>query len=309
MHNDDIRDDELDVPGPFSPDTIERLRQLWEQHALSPWAARIFRLNPSLRSIVIHVSQYYNDGVEDEMHEQFLAYTTDDPPLDWISSYAIAHPQWHKDDISAWEARGLPMPISHRGIVMPGRQSEWDDDGLEWTGSSAAVLLFAPFANEEGNQESTDGRGWSALYKIRYNRDMVGQEPVFAPVVERVGTKHRPWLDGHLPSWCSHTTRVPEEIGFVEEMLPFVVDRQTAARVRQLDIPVEELQTRQLPSGNATPGNATLTIYCVPPWVTRCQPYFDWDAIGAAAKDPWLLRSMLDQIEGWERLGARERNR
>ena len=142
-------------------------------------ATRLLDEQPKLRSVLLSVSQYWNDQADDEVHGWVTASERDQPV--WPHECGIA------DDAELDDTAGYPLARSLTpGEHCPSCIHDYDDYHLAFYGgySDAMVEAFEAFCPEGAHQEMSDGQGYAPFAIAR--RAGAGIQ------IERLGRPQRP---------------------------------------------------------------------------------------------------------------------
>ncbi|MCA9651330.1 MAG: hypothetical protein KC501_15535 [Myxococcales bacterium] len=163
----------------MSPEQAAAGRERYLRELVLPYVRRGLARAPELRSAMLLVAQYWCDEADDAVHGTVVFSVLDEPDLDAARACG-----WDEPDEVNTPGRRPDEPSE--GV--PGYIMEWDDNG-------EAISLFAAFCEEDCHQEMDFLEAYTPYAVFRRRGDEV--------VVEVVGKKQRPWLDGVMPEWMA----------------------------------------------------------------------------------------------------------
>ncbi|MFK8001280.1 MAG: hypothetical protein AB8H86_16920 [Polyangiales bacterium] len=134
-----------------------------------------FKKHRALKSIALVVAQYWNDEADDAVHGRLLCSELETPD---VGAALIALDGGEGDDDYYDEMDYVNLP----SFTLDGRPEIYP----KWNSNEAGIPAFAAYCTEGGDQCSPAQDNYS-LYAIFYRDGRV----------KTVGTKVRPYLDGH----------------------------------------------------------------------------------------------------------------
>ncbi len=177
----------------YSVEETEQLRNKIIDENIEPYVKAVFDFYPDFNSAALLVAQYWDDEAIDAVHSLVMFSVLSTP--DFESFFKSTE----SEDCDEEDPVNTPgdIPNFEWGNFEEPSISKVEEEVLwGWDDNNSAIPAFAGYCKE--------GAGQCDDYRKSYARYAIFRRVADEIVIEVVGKKIRPWLDGVEPDWAGY---------------------------------------------------------------------------------------------------------